>query len=395
MEWSLSEEDSDNVQYERALEPSKFSYFLFGPRGTGKSTWIQATYPNAMTVNLLRAKEYRELLKDPGLLEQWVKAANPKTVVIDEIQKLPELLDEIQNLMFERKSLQFVLTGSSARKLKKMNANLLAGRARTREFYTITSHEMNYNFNLRDILRFGCLPAVLNLNSAADKAEFLEAYVQTYLNEEIKQEAIVRALEPFVRFLEVSSLMNGQIWNGAAISRDVGSVRTTIEGYLSVILDTLIAVRIDAFKARAKVKERHNPKYYYFDPGVVRALGGRLHAEIESQETGYLFETFILNEIRAYASYRQKRIKIFHWGTPSRNEVDFVIESGKAKIALELKTSKQWKSEFNFGLKSLLEEEKVQKAYGIYDGDRALTADKIAVLPVKTFLRQLWAGEIV
>jgi len=384
-----------NSYFKRALSPSKHSFFLFGPRGTGKTTWLYEHFKDVLFINLLKSNSYRDLLRNPNLLESWVKAENAKVVVIDEIQKIPELLDEVQALMLEHKGLQFVLTGSSARKLKKMNANLLAGRARSKEFFTITSSEMNFDFDLKEILKFGCLPEVLNLKSANDKIEFLDSYVTTYLNEEIKQEAIVRSLEPFIRFLEVSSIMNGQIWNNSEISRQVGASRTTVEGYLSVILDTLIATRIEAFRVRAKVKEKHNPKYYFFDTGVVRALGANLNSEIESTQIGYLFETFILNELKAYSSYRQRKFKIFYWGTPSKNEVDFVIEADNKKIGLELKTSKKWNSHFNFGLKTLLAENKITKAYGIYDGERSLSEDNIKVLPVKTFLKQLWNDSFI
>ncbi len=381
-------------QFIRELAPSQYSFFLFGPRGTGKSTWVRAQFPKALMVNLLKAQDYRALLKEPGLLESWILAEKPKSVVIDEIQKLPELLDEVQNLMLEHKSIQFVLTGSSARKLKKMNANLLAGRARTREFFTVTSSEMNFDFNLQAILKYGCLPEVLNLSKPKDKIEFLESYVQTYLNEEIKQEAIVRSLEPFIRFLEVSALMNGQIWNNSNISREVGCGRSTVEGYLSVILDTLIGYRVEALQLRAKIKEKHNPKYYYFDPGVVRGLSGNLSREIESHQIGYFLETFILNELKAFSSYRQKKMKISYWGTPSKNEVDFVIEVGKHRIGLELKTSKTWKSDFNFGLNTLLEQKKIDQAFGIYDGERALVSEGVKVFPVKIFLKRLWQDEL-
>lgn len=386
---------SHERKFERVLKPSKYSFFLFGPRGTGKSTWLKSNFEDALTVNLLKAKDYRQLLSDPGLLELWISAQDSKVVVIDEIQKIPELLDEIQSLMIEHKDIQFVLTGSSARKLKKMKANLLAGRARTREFFTITSAEMNFDFNLQEILKYGCLPEVLNLPTAEDKIEFLESYVQTYLNEEIKQEAIVRALEPFIRFLEVSSIMNGQIWNNSEISREVGCGRSTIEGYLSVIMDTLIGYRIEAYRARAKVKEKHNPKYYYFDTGVLRALGGSLHREIESSQAGYFLETFILNELKAYSSYKQKKFKIFYWGTPSKTEVDFVLDDGKNKIGLEIKLSQKWKSDFNFGLQTLAAEKKITQSYGIYDGDRALVSNSIKVFPVKQFLKMLWQDEII
>ncbi len=380
--------------YKRLLQPSEHSYFLFGPRGTGKSTWLRSQYEQALYINLLKSKEYRSLLRDPGLLESWIKAEEKKVVIIDEIQKLPELLDEIHELMTTDKKLKFILSGSSARKLKKMNANLLAGRARTRECYTITSAEMNFDFNLREILKFGTLPEVLNLKKVADKIEYLESYVQTYLNEEIKQEAIVRVLEPFIRFLEVSSIMNAQIWNSSEISRDVGASRSTIDGYLSVILDTLIAIRIDSFVARAKVKEKHNPKYYYFDAGIVRALGNKLNHEIEDYQIGFLFETFILNEIRAYSCYHQKKIKIYYWGTPSENEVDFILDNGKIKIGLELKTSKTWKEKYNFGLKTLIEAKKINKFYGIYDGERDLLSQGIHVFNCKNFLKKLWSGDI-
>lgn len=381
--------------FKRLFQASKYSYFIFGPRGTGKSTWLTGEYQDSLYINLLKSKDYRTLVKEPELLNNWLTASNKKIVVIDEIQKIPELLDEVQDIMTRNKNIKFVLTGSSARKLKKINANLLAGRARTREFYTITSAEMDFTFDVEQILKYGCLPESLSLKDEQDKIEYLEAYVQTYLNEEIKQEAIVRSIEPFIRFLEISSIMNGQIWNNSEIARDVGVARTTIEGYLSVILDTLIATRIESYIAKAKVKEKHNPKYYFFDSGVVRALANKLQHPLDAPDKGYLFETFLLNEIRAFASYNQKKIKIQYWGTPSLNEVDFVIDTGSKKIGIELKTSKEWKRSFNSGLNVLLQEKKINTAFGVYCGDRDLSAEGITVMSVRSFLKKLWHNKII
>ena len=381
--------------FNRQFKAPRFSYFLFGPRGTGKSTWIIKEYGTEAYLNLNKATDFFPLSKDPSILKSLIKDQNSDWFIIDEIQKLPGLLDEIQELMTDPEiKVKFILTGSSARKLKSINVNLLAGRARVRNFFTLTSQELDFNFNIDHILKYGALPQVHQLKDENDKIDYLESYTQTYLNEEIKQEAIIRKLEPFIRFLDVSALMNGQIWNNSEIAREVGVARTTIEGYLAVLIDTLIARRIEGFRPRAKVKEKSNPKFYYFDAGVVRALRSRLREPLDSLERGYLFETWILNELEAYISYHRTGSKVMYWETPQHNEVDFIYQRGNSSYGIELKSAKEWKREFNLGLQTLIQEKKIKSGLGIYRGERTLTFEGIKVYPVMEFLKKMWKDQL-
>lgn len=382
-------------QFKRRMVLPKTSFFLFGPRGTGKSTWIKENIPEALYINLLKGSDYLPLLKDPSYLRLLVEGASARWIVIDEVQKLPALLDEVHQLIFEFKDqYKFALTGSSARKLKRENANMLAGRARRRDFFPLTSEELNFDFEIENILKYGTLPEVLNLSAKEDKIDYLESYVNTYLKEEITQEAVARNLDSFVRFLEVSSLLNAQILNISNVARDVGVARTTVESYFSILGDTLLTSKVEGFRVRAKVKESVQAKLFFFDCGVARALSGRLRENIDTLDKGYLFETFILNELRAYNSYAACGATIGYWGTPSENEVDFIFKAGSNLTGIEIKTSKEWKPAFNKGLNVLLEAKKINRAYGVYWGERALKINNIHIFPVKEFCQRLWSGDL-
>ena len=381
--------------FTRSLKAPNQSFFLFGPRGTGKSTWLKSSFKAPLYINLHSSKDYLDLVKNPALLRDLIQAADKKWVAIDEIQKLPLLLDEIQEIMGDDSfKVQFILTGSSARKLKKKNSNLLAGRARLRNFFPLTSEELGYDFNVDELLKYGCLPTIHQLSKHQDKVDYLFSYAQTYLNEEIRQEAVVRQLEPFIRFLDVSSLLNGQIWNCSEIARDVGVARTTVEGYLSILLDTLIAEKVEGFRPQAKVKEKSNPKYYYFDSGVVRALSGNLNESLSAYEKGYLLETWILHELRAFSSYKMKMAQFSYWDIPQKAEVDFIVKVGARRFGIEIKYSKEWKTSFNDGLNVLLEKKHIQQGFGVYQGERELKQGAVRIFPLKIFLRKLWNEEL-
>ena len=257
--------------FTRLLQLPERSFFLFGPRGTGKTTWLRQVLPNALWFDLLRIRTLLELTQQPDTLRQQVEALpRGSWVVVDEVQRLPSLLNEVHALIADHgRAYRFALSGSSSRKLKRMDVNLLAGRAINRQFFPLTAAELNFDFEVESVLRFGLLPQIRSDPDFAVDA--LEAYVSNYLREEIQQEALVRRLDSFARFLQVASLMNGQTANVAGIARDAAVARPTVQGYFETLIDTLIAFWLPAWQSRAKVKEVASPKFYLFDPGVARA----------------------------------------------------------------------------------------------------------------------------
>jgi predicted AAA+ superfamily ATPase len=381
--------------FTRLLPLPDHSFFLFGPRGTGKTTWLRHVLPDALWFDLLRTQTFLALSRQAETFRQQIEA-RPKGcwVVVDEVQRLPTLLNEVQALITEHgRAYQFALSGSSARKLKRMDANLLAGRAINRQFFPLTAAELNYDFDLDHILRFGLLPQI---RAEADFAvDSLDAYVTNYIREEIQQEALVRSLDSFVRFLEVASLMNGQIVNVAGIARDAAVARPTVQGYFAALVDTLIGFRLPAWRKRAKVKEVHSPKFYLFDPGVARALAGRLREPLDGGERGFLLETWILHELRAAMAGLGAGGQLHYWRTPSGSEVDFVWTRGDRSVGIEVKAATLWRSEFGAVLRSLIADGNLHAGYGVYAGAVELQDGPVRVLPLKRFFQELTAGNIL
>ena len=333
--------------YSRLLALPKKSFFLFGPRGTGKSVWLKQHLSHAaLNINLLKSSEYLRYKRNPSILEQEVNALKKRNawIVIDGIQKLPELLDEVHALLFESKNnYRFALSGSSARQLKRSQANMLAGRALSKKMFPLSRLEIGKDFKLSEVLCYGQLPLSVTEPIVVNKIEFLDAYIETYLKEEIQQEALVRNLDDFYRFLSIAALMNGQILNIANIARDVGVARSTVQGYFSILEDTLLGWYLPAYRNKAKVKEIAHTKFYLFDCGVQRALAGLHRDKPSTDETGLLFETFILNEFRALNSWKSHGARFFYWRTESGNEVDLIWKKGNRSIGFEIKSSSVWK----------------------------------------------------
>jgi predicted AAA+ superfamily ATPase len=332
---------------------------------------------------------------NPEKLRAYVEAL-PKNskIVIDEIQRNPILLNEVHSLIFDfEDAYQFALTGSNTRKLKKQNVNLLAGRAITRQFFPLTSHELGDDFSIENILQYGSLPRAINLKKNVDKIDYLMSYVETYLREEIQQEAVVRNLQTYNRFLKHAAIMSGQVINLSNISREAAIPRATLDGYFSILKDTLLGDFVEPIHLKAKVKEVSTPKFYFFDCGVVRALRQELRHPLGS-EKGFLLENLILNELKAFSSYQSLGWEIYYWGVPSGNEVDFVISHGKKNIGIEIKASKTWRKEYSQGLSTLLKAKKIHRAIGIYQGKEKLKQDGIEVFPIEKFLKVLWSGRV-
>ncbi len=385
--------------YSRILTLPEKSFFLFGPRGTGKSVWLDQRLGHAaLSLNLLKSGEYLRYKRDPSLLAQEVAALRNRKawIIIDEVQKLPELLDEVHALLFEsRHDYRFALSGSSARKLKRSHANMLAGRALSKKMFPLSMLEIGEDFRLQDVLRYGQLPLSVTSAASMEKIEFLDAYVETYLKEKIQQEALVRNLDSFYRFLSVTALMNGQILNITNVARDVGVARSTVQGYFSILEDTLLGWYLPAYRNKAKVKEVAHAKFYLFDCGVQRALAGLHRDKPSATETGVLFETFILNEFRALNSWRSHGAQFFYWRTESGNEVDLIWKRGRQAVGFEIKSSGTWKARFNRGLNVLLQSGDIRQAFGVYRGERVLKVGDVTVLPYEKAIELASKGRFI
>lgn len=380
---------------QRILKKPEKSFFLLGPRATGKSTWLKEQVRPDFIIDLLKARDFQKYSTNLTLLREVVEG-NPKfkIIVIDEIQKLPELLDEVHSLIFDSDNkLQFILTGSSARKLKKKNVNLLAGRALIRYFHPFSMLEVEKKFKIDLALKYGMLPQVWNLESEDEKKDYLTSYVDTYLKEEIQQEAAVRSLPSYLLFLEHFALRNAQVINIQNLAGEIGIPRTTINGYLDILEQTLLGFKLAPIHLKAKVKEVTTAKFYFFDTGVVRTLAKQLDDEMGS-EKGTLLETLVLHEIKTYSDYFLQRYEINFWGTPSENEVDFIVSKGKTRIGIEVKAAKKWDKSFNAGLETLLATGKIKHAYGIYLGAERLKNSNINVFPLQKFISFMHEGKL-
>jgi uncharacterized protein len=383
--------------YTRRLTLPERSFFLLGPRGTGKSTWLRGALPTALWFDLLRTGTFLELSRQPERFRLQVEAQSRGSwVVVDEIQRLPTLLNEVHALMAEHgRAYRFALSGSSARKLRRMDVNLLAGRAINRQCLPLTADELGFDIDMdvEDILRLGLLPQVRS--DPAYAIDTLEAYVSNYLREEIQQEALVRRLDSFARFLQVAALVNGQVVNISGVARDAAVARPTVQGYFDTLIDTLIGFWLPAWQRRAKVKEVASPKFYLFDCGVTRALAGRLREPIDGLERGFLLETWILHELRAAIAYKGLGGELRYWRTPSGSEVDFIWTRARRAVGVEVKAAARWRREFGAPLKSLIEDGVVQAGFGVYTGAVELKDGPLRVLPLTTFLEELGAGKVL
>jgi len=349
--------------------------------------------------DLLLDRELIRLTRDPQRFTQEVEALPAGTwVVVDEVQRLPPLLNRVQDLIARHGSrrYRFALTGSSARKLKRGGGNLLPGRAVNRLFFPLTAAELGNDFELEQVLRFGSLPAVwADAETAAERIDLLDAYVDNYLTQEVRAEAVVKDLDPFTRFLDVAALANGQVTSVASLARDAAVARPTVQGYFEVLIDTLLGVWLPAWRPRLRVKEIQHPKFYFFDTGVVRALTGRLRDSPTETERGVLLETYVLHELRAWMNLSGCGGQLSYWRTPSGSEVDFIWTRANRSVAIEVKSGRRWRPHDGTVLKRLLEQGIVRCGWGIYLGGPPLRDGPIAVLPVTDFLRQLGAGNIL
>ncbi len=313
--------------------------------------------------------------------------------MVDEVQKVPALLDEVHHLI-EKRKLRFVLSGSSARKIKHGGANLLAGRAEVRRLFPFVSAELPSARGLEDILTHGMLPLAV---TGANPQGFLKAYVETYLAEEIRAEAIVRQIGSFARFLEVAARMNGQTVNATGVARDSLVARQTAQDYFQVLVDTLIGFWLPPWRLKRAVKQVAHSKFFLFDCGVARHMGGLGHLAVHPEERGALFETYLLHEIRAFLHYRELDYPLFFYRTRAGLEVDLIVETRTGLVAIEMKSGVRWERKDGAGLREFCELHvpgKVQ-AIGVYAGPRPLLDGELAVHPWNEFLQLLWQGKVL
>lgn len=372
---------------------SEESCFLWGARQTGKSTLLKNLFPGALYFDLLLSGEYRRFMANPGLIREecngagLTKDAQEWPVIIDEVQKVPELLDEIHWLIVNM-GLRFVLCGSSPRKLKRNHANLLGGRALRYELFPLTYPEID-NFSLDRALNHGLLPRHYDSNHPE---KLLQAYVGDYLQEEIASEALSRNIPAFNRFLEVAAISNGEMVNYHNIARDCGITSPTVKSYFTILEDTLIGRFIPAYRKRVKRKLIHAPKFYFFDIGLTGHLTRRGKVEQGSELFGKTFEHFISLEVIAHSSYSGKNYPISYWRTTSGFEVDLIL--GENDVAIEIKSSSLIHTGHLKGLRAFKEEYKGKYLIVSNDPRKRMTDDGIIIMPWQNFLDDLWANKI-
>jgi predicted AAA+ superfamily ATPase len=380
--------------FERALvlppEPEE-SFFLWGPRQTGKSTLLRRTYPRARWVDLLKADEFRRYLDAPERLREELVAENgPRLVVIDEIQKVPGLLDEV-HWMIENRGTRFVLCGSSARKVRRGHANLLGGRALRRELHGLVSAEIGADFSLERMLNHGTLPR----HYLAERPErMLESYVADYLREEVAAGGLVRNLPAFSGFLNAAALSDTEPVNFSTIARDCSVSSPTIKAYYDILADTLVGRWLEPYRKRPKRRRLMMPKFYFADVGVVNFLARRGRLRPGSPLYGKAFESWVHHELTAYGAYSGHRLDLSCWRLTTGAEVDFVV--GELALAVEAKAAHRITSDHLKGLRELAADHPETGARIVVcleERSRA-TEDGILVLPAAEFAARLWSGAL-
>jgi len=372
--------------YSRFISPPKAkSFFLFGPRGTGKTTWVKSAFPKAAYIDLLEAELFNDLTANPQRLSNFIPLDFKDWVIIDEVQRIPELLHEVHRLI-ETKKYRFILTGSSPRKLKRKGPNLLAGRALTLSMHPLSVAELGDDFQLEHSLRYGQLPSVY---TEADPKKYLEAYVRTYLEEEIRQEGLTRNLSAFARFLEAASFSQGFVLSISSVARECHVERKVVESYFSILENLRIGYRVPIFSKKAKRRLIVHPKFYFFDVGVYRTVRPMGPLDAPEEVDGIALETLFLQELIAINSALDFGYKIFYWRTSNGREVDFVLYGPKGLLSFEIKRTSRITSTVLGGLKSFLADYPMAKAYFVYGGNRRMYEDKIEVVPVFEILKNL------
>ncbi len=365
------------------------TFFLWGPRQTGKSTLLRRTYPDAFYIDLLLPEEYRRYLERPQLLVDEVRLAKHRFIVIDEIQKVPDLLDAV-HWLHENQGVNFALCGSSARKVRRGQANLLGGRGVTYELFGFTGQELADSFDLERMLNHGYLPRIYP-NDAPQR--LLNTYVAQYLREEIAAEGLVRRLPAFSEFLTAASFSDCEVVSYTNIAHETAVSGQTVRGYFDILVDTLLGRFLPSYRRRPKRRTVQSPKFYFADIGVVNSLARRGKMVAGSELFGKAFENWVFHELSAYNSYRERFCHIAYWRLAGGTEVDFIINH--IDCAVEAKASGKGTDRHLKGLRELIKdfpETKRRVVVSLDDRDR-MTGDGIEILHYSSFLARLWAGE--
>jgi predicted AAA+ superfamily ATPase len=371
----------------RYLKEPKSSYFLFGPRGTGKTTWLQQTYKDSIYIDLLEPENYRKYNAHPERLIE-VLEGNPdkKTIIIDEIQKIPALLDLIHKLIEKKDGRRYIMTGSSARKLKKHGVDLLAGRAALRRMQPFMASEMGNEFNFDKSMKYGLVPVIYG---GSDPKEALKAYTTLYVREEIQMEGLVRNIGSFTRFLEAISFSHASVLNISNVARECEVERKTVENYMSILEDLLIAYKIPVFTKKAKRAMSKHSKVYIFDTGVFRSIRPTGPLDRTEEIDGACLEGMVAQHLNAWSLYSSSDSEVYFWRTLAGSEVDFVLYGKDVFCAIEVKNSSKIHPKDLRSLKSFSEDYPNAKLYFIYRGKEILKKNNIHCVPIEVFLKQL------
>lgn len=367
--------------------PSKRSFFLFGPRGTGKSTWVKKHFHKALYIDLLLPDVRRKYEAYPELLVKQVHALEQHSqVVIDEIQKVPELLSAIHSLIEEKRDIQFVLTGSSARKLRRAGVDLMAGRAIRKEMHPFMACEIGEQFDLLRALKFGMLPLIWE---EEDQSEVLESYVHLYVIEEVQFEGLVRNIGSFTRFMSTVAFSHGSALNVTNISRECEVKRSTVESFLEILKDLLLSYELPIFSKGAKRMLASHPKFYLFDSGIYQVMRRMGPMDNRFEINGIALEGLVLQHLKAWCEYTQGKYELFYWRTKSGTEVDFIIYGENGFWAIEVKHNTKVSARDFRGLKHFMEDYPECKPLLLYLGEERLKEGGILCMSVDTFLKNL------
>ncbi len=381
----------ENHFVKRFFQGIRNSYFLFGPRGTGKSTWLKHNLKNALFIDLLQPDIFRRYKARPERLREVVRG-NPdkKVIILDEIQKAPELLDTVHFLREEDHALQFILTGSSARKIKQSGVDLLAGRAAVRNLHPFMAAELQEKFQLSEALQTGLIPLIL---SSSDSKDSLNAYVSLYIKEEVQMEGLIRKIGNFARFLEAVSFSHGAVLNISNVARECEVERKTVQGYIEVLLDLLMAFSLPVFSKRAKRTVVHHPKFYFFDTGVFRTLRPSGPLDRPEEIEGAALEGLIAQHLRAWNDYSGARFNLYYWRTRAGTEVDFILYGRDGFWAIEVKNTAAIRNKDLRPLVSFRQDFPECVPIFLYRGNEKLLVNGIACIPCEIFLKDLTPGK--
>ncbi len=372
--------------YSRLLKhPKSKSFFLFGPRGTGKTHWLKASFPNAIYFDLLDAAIYLDFSSRPDRLAALIPPDFRDWIILDEVQRVPDLLNEVHRLI-EGKGYKFILTGSSARRLRRRGVNLLAGRALTYKMHPLTCQELGTDFSLQHALQYGHLPATFSEESPQ---KYLESYIGTYLREEIQQEGLTRNLGAFARFLETASFSQGAVLTITDVAREAMVDRKVVSHYFDILKDLLLANTLPVFTKRAKRRTIGHPKFYFFDVGVFRAIRPTGLLDKPEEIDGAALETLVYQELVAVNDYLELEYELHYWRTSTDLEIDFILYGPRGLIAIEVKRSHTIHSKDLTAMRTFAEDYPEAKLFIFYGGQQREYRDNIQIIPMEEAVRSI------